>query len=103
MSPRYQCSDGHLTWKENKILPRPPRTQTKKGTKEKESFKFKGFQVFYDGSGRTDPHLGGAGFAVLREGKEICGGFETIPLGSNNIGESYRLFERNAMCQINDE
>ena len=42
--------------------------------------------MFYDGSGRTDPHLGGAGFAVFREGKEICGGFETIPLGSNNIG-----------------
>ena len=43
--------------------------------------------MFYDGSGCTDPHLGGVGFAVFREGKEICGGFETIPLGSNNIGE----------------
>ena len=28
-----------------------------------------------------------AGFAVFREGKKICGGFETIPLGSNNIDE----------------
>ena len=43
--------------------------------------------MFYDSSGCTDPHLGGAGFAVFRKGKEICGGFETIPLGSNNIGE----------------
>ena len=43
--------------------------------------------MFYDGSGHTDPHLGGVGFAVFRKGKEICGGFETIPLGSNNIGE----------------
>ena len=65
----------------------PLKTQTKKGTKEKKSFKFKGFQVFYDGSSHTNPHLGSAGFAVFREGKEICGGFETIPLGSNNISE----------------
>ena len=43
--------------------------------------------MFYDSSGCTDPHLGGVGFAVFREGKEICGGFETIPLRSNNIGE----------------
>ena len=43
--------------------------------------------MFYNNSGHTDPHLGGVGFAVFREGKEICGGFETIPLGSNNIGE----------------
>ena len=43
--------------------------------------------MFYDGSGCTNPHLGGVGFAVFREGKEICGGFETIPFGSNNIGE----------------
>ena len=43
--------------------------------------------MFYDGSGYTNPHLGGAGFAVFREGKEICGGFETISLRFNNIGE----------------
>ena len=73
--------------RKNKILPQPLRTQTKKGTKEKESFKFKGFQVFYDGSRCTDPHLGGAGFAVFREGKEIYDGFETIPLRFNNIGK----------------
>ena len=43
--------------------------------------------MFYDSLGCTNSHLGGAGFVVFREGKEICGGFETIPLGSNNIGE----------------
>ena len=43
--------------------------------------------MFYNSSGCTNPHLGGADFAVFREGKEICGGFETIPLESNNIGE----------------
>ena len=35
-------------------------TQTKKGIKEKESFKFKGFQVFYNNSSYTNPHLGSA-------------------------------------------
>ena len=59
----------------------------KKRIKEKKSFKFKGFQVFYDGSRFTNPHLGGAGFAVFRKGKEIYDEFETIPLRSNNIGE----------------
>ena len=86
-SPQYVTEIFEKILRKNKILPQPPRTQTKKRTKEKESFKFKDFQVFYDGSGCTDPHLGGAGFAVFREGKEICGGFETIPLGSNNIGK----------------
>ena len=86
-SPQYAIEIFEKILRKNKILPWPPRIQTKKGTKEKESFKFKGFQVFYDGSSCTDPHLGGVGFAVFREGKEICGGFETIPLGSNNIGE----------------
>ena len=43
--------------------------------------------MFYDGSSCTNSHLGGVGFAVFREGKEIYDGFETIPFGSNNIGE----------------
>ena len=86
-SPQYVTEIFEKILRKNKILSQPLRTQTKKGTKEKESFKFKGFQVFYDGSSCTDPHLGGVGFAVFREGKEICDGFETIPLGSNNVGE----------------
>ena len=86
-SPQYAIEIFEKILRKNKIHPQPPRAQTKKGTKEKESFKFKGFQVFYNGSGHTDPQLEGAGFTVFREGKEICGGFETIPFGSNNIGE----------------
>ena len=86
-SAQYSTEIFEKILRKNKILPQPPRTQTKKGLKEKKSFKFKGLQVFYDGSGCTDPHLGGAGFAIFREGRELCGGFETIPLGSNNIGE----------------
>ena len=31
--------------------------------------------------------FGGVSFAVFREGKEICGGFEIISFRSNNIGE----------------
>ena len=86
-SPQYVTEIFKKILRKNKILPWPSKTQTKKGTKEKESFKFKGFQMFYDGSGCTNPHLGGASFAVFREGKGICGGFETISFGSNNIGE----------------
>ena len=55
--------------------------------KEKKSFKFKGFLMFYNGSGHTNPHLEGVGFAVFRKEREICGGFETISFGFNNIGE----------------
>ena len=47
----------------------------------------KGHQIFYDRSGRTEPILGGAGFAIFNNGNEIKSGFETIPLGTNNIGE----------------
>ena len=67
-SAQYAMEIFEKILRKNKILPRPPRTQTKKGPKEKKSFKFKGFQVFYDGSGHTDPHLGGVGFAIFREG-----------------------------------
>ena len=75
------------SWERTKSFLSPPRTQTKKGTKEKESFKFKSFQVFYDSSGHTDPHLGGVGLQFLGKGKRYVVGFETIPLGSNNISE----------------
>ena len=33
--------------------------------------------MFYNDSRHTNPHLGGAGFTVFREKREICGGFET--------------------------
>ena len=50
-------------------------------------FKYPALQVFYDGSGRVDPHIGGAGYVIIKEGLKVGGGFETIPLGSNNLGE----------------
>ena len=53
--------------------------------------------------GHTTPHLGGAGFAVFRKGKEICGRFETISLGSNNIGEFTGCLKGMPMHQINDK
>ena len=55
--------------------------------KEIIKFKFKGLQVFYNGSGHTDPHLGGAGYAIFRDEKEILAGAETIPFDTNNVGE----------------
>ena len=48
---------------------------------------WRGTQVYYDRSGRPDPPVGGAGFAVFKDGKEITAGFETIPFGTNNEGE----------------
>ena len=35
----------------------------------------------------TDPYLGGAGYVIFRDGKEILAGAETIPFGTNNMGE----------------
>ena len=50
-------------------------------------FKYPALQVFYDGSGHVDPHIRGSGYVIIKEGLEVGGGFETIPLGSNNLGE----------------
>ena len=58
-----------------------PKSRTLKGPK------LQGLQVFYDGSGCTDPHVGGAGYIILKDGVEEGGGSETIPFGTNNIGE----------------
>ena len=50
-------------------------------------FKYPALQVFYDGSGHIDPHIRRSGYIIIKEGLEVGGGFETIPLGSNNLGE----------------
>ena len=42
-SPQYAIEIFKKILRKNKILPQPPRTQTKKGSKKMESFKFKGF------------------------------------------------------------
>ena len=75
--------------KKNKLFPKPSHknlTSTKK-KREIEKFKFKGLQVFYDGSSHTDSHLGGASYAIFRDGKEILAGAETILFGTNNVDE----------------
>ena len=53
-------------------------------------FKYPILQVFYDGSGPVDPHIGRSGYVIFKEGIEVGGGFETIPLGLNNLGEFFR-------------
>ena len=50
-------------------------------------FKYPALQVFYDGSGHVDPHIRRSGYVIIKEGLEVGDGFETIPLGSNNLGE----------------
>ena len=88
-SAKYTIDIFHKVLKKNKLLPKPPckdPTSAKK-KREIEKFKFKGLQVFYDGSGPTNPHLGGAGYAIFRNGKEILAGAETIPFSINNVGE----------------
>ena len=76
----------------NKLITRKAPRQEKqqhlvRKSKPPKSIDLKGLQMFYDGSGRTNPQVGGAGFVILRDGKEVGGGCETIPFGTNNIGE----------------
>ena len=63
----YVIDIFHKILKKNKLLPKPPHkdpTSTKK-KREIGNFKFKGLQVFYDGSSHTDPHFGGAGYTIV--------------------------------------
>ena len=88
-SAEYAIDIFHKILKKNKLLSKPSHkdpTSTKK-KREIEKFKFKSLQVFYDGSGHTDSHLGGAGYAIFRDEKEILAGVETIPFGTNNVGK----------------
>ena len=80
-SPQYATEIFEKILRKNKILSRPQEPKQRKEPKRRKVLNLKAFKCVYDGSGCTNPHLGGAGFAVFREGKEICGGFETIPLG----------------------
>ena len=85
----YAIDIFHKILKKNKLLPKPlckDPTSTKK-KREIEKFKFKGLQVFYDGSSHTNSYLGGANYAIFRDEKEILAGAETIPFGTNNVGE----------------
>ena len=65
-SAEYAIDIFHKILKKNKLLPKPPCKDSTSAKKKREikKFKFKGLQVFYDGSSHTDPHLGGAGYAM---------------------------------------
>ena len=43
--------------------------------------------MFYNGFGCVNPHIGGSEYVIIKKGLEVGGGFETIPLGSNNLSE----------------
>ena len=53
-------------------------------------FKYPALQVFYNSSGHVDPYIRGSGYVIIKEGLKVEGRFETIPLGSNNLGEFLR-------------
>ena len=88
-SAEYAIDIFHKILKKNKLLPKPPHKNPTSAKKKREiiKFKFKGLQVFYNGSGYTDPHFGGAGKTIFRDEKEILTSAETIPFGTNNVGE----------------
>ena len=77
--------------KSNKMIPKPQLLRKAFSNEKREvkqpKFKYPALQVFYDGSGYVDPHIGGSGYVVFKDGIEVGGGFETIPLGSNNLRE----------------
>ena len=49
-------------------------------------FKYSALQVFYNGFGHVNSHIEGSEYVIIKKGLEVGGGFETIPLGSNNLG-----------------
>ena len=77
--------------KTNKMIPKPQtiRKAPSKGKRKvkQPKFKYSTLQVFYNGFGCVDPHIGGSEYVIIKEDLEVGGGFETIPLGSNNLGE----------------
>ena len=77
--------------KTNKMIPKPQtiRKAPSKGKREvkQPKFKYPALQVFYDGFGHVDPHIGRSGYVIIKKGLKVGGGFETIPLSSNNLGE----------------
>ena len=93
-SPSFAVKIFDEIAKTNKMIPKQTiRKAPPKGKREvkQPKFKYPALQVFYDGSGHVDPHIGGAGYVIIKEGLEVGGGFETILLGSNNLGEFLML------------
>ena len=88
-SPSFAVKIFDEIAKTNKMIPNQTiRKAPPKGKREvkQPKFKYPALQVFYDGSGCVDPHIRGSGYVIIKEGLEVGGGFETIPLGSNNFG-----------------
>ena len=76
--------------KTNKMISKQTiRKAPPKGKREvkQSKFKYPALQVFYNGFGHVDSHIGGSEYVIIKEGLEVGGGFETIPLGSNNLSE----------------
>ena len=76
--------------KTNKMISKQTiRKAPPKGKREvkQPKFKYPALQMFYNGSGHINPHIRESGYVIIKEGLEVGGGFETIPLGSNNLGE----------------
>ena len=75
----------------NKIIPKPQtiRKAPPKGKREvkQPKFKYPVLQVFYDSSRCVNPHIRGFGYVIIKEDLKVEGGFETIPLSSNNLSE----------------
>ena len=75
------------SWERTKSSLGLQELKQRKEPKRRKVLNLKAFKCFMMVQAVQTLIWGCAGFAVFREGKEICGGFETIPLGSNNIGE----------------
>ena len=90
-SPSFAVKIFDEIAKTNKIIPKPQtiRKALPKGKREvkQPKFKYPALQVFYDGSGHINLHIRGSGYVIIKEGLKVGGGFETIPLDSNNLGE----------------
>ena len=50
-------------------------------------FKYPTLQMFYNNFGHVNPYIKGSKYVIIKEGLEVGGGFETIPLGLNNLSE----------------
>ena len=89
-SPSFAVKIFDEIAKTNKMIPKQTRRKAPpKGKREvkQPKFKYPVLQVFYDGSGHVDPYIRGSGYVIIKEGLEVGGGFETILLDSNNLGE----------------
>ena len=92
-SPSFAVKIFDEIVKTNKMIPKQTirKTPSKGKRKVKQpKFKYPALQVFYNDSRYINPSIRGSGYVIIKEGLKVGGGFETIPLGSNNLGEFSR-------------